>query len=120
MIRVHLLRHPDGGLCSVSAEGHALYDTAGKDIVCAAVTILLRTVVETLSRTEGIAVRMDAARRGRLDFRAEAKAPVNSPEALEVEGLLMYAGFFLETGISSLAAEFPACIEYTDSYITEE
>ena len=54
MIEVLLVCGKDGAFKSCNASGHAGFAAKGKDIVCAAVTELLRTAVQVLQKTEGM------------------------------------------------------------------
>lgn len=45
MVRVRVLRSADGSPESVEISGHSLYAAHGKDIVCAAVSMLVQTVI---------------------------------------------------------------------------
>ena len=106
MISVQLARAKDGSLASCRALGHARFAEKGNDIVCSAVTVLLRTTMQTLSETEGVFVRADASERGSLDFDVSAEsAPAESRAAL------VYAGRFLEAGLASLVREYPRNVE---------
>lgn len=106
MIFVQLARAKDGSLASCRALGHARFAEKGNDIVCSAVTVLLRTTMQALSETEGVFVRLDAPDRGALDFDVSAEsAPPESRCAL------VYAGRFLEAGLASLAREYPHNVE---------
>lgn len=106
MISVQLARAKDGSLASCRALGHARFAEKGNDIVCSAVTVLLRTTMQALSETEGVTVRADASERGSLDFDVSAEsAPPESRCAL------VYAGRFLEAGLASLAREYPHNVE---------
>ena len=106
MISVSLARGKDGALASCRAQGHARFAEKGNDIVCSAVTVLLRTTMQALSETEGVIVRADAKARGALDFDVSAE---NAPAASRCA--LVYAGRFLEAGIASLAREYPSNVE---------
>ena len=106
MISVLLTCGKDGTLASCRAQGHARFAEKGNDIVCSAVTVLLRTTMQVLSETEGILVRADASERGSLDFDVSAEsAPAESRAAL------VYAGRFLEAGLASLVREYPSNVE---------
>ena len=106
MISVQLARAKDGSLASCRALGHARFAEKGNDIVCSAVTVLLRTTMQALSETEGVFVRADASERGSLDFDVSAEsAPAESRAAL------VYAGRFLEAGLASLVREYPRNVE---------
>ena len=106
MISVLLARGKDGALASCRAQGHARFAERGADIVCSAVTVLLRTTMQALSETKGVFVRSDVSERGSLDFDVSAEsAPAESRAAL------VYAGRFLEAGLASLVREYPLNVE---------
>jgi uncharacterized protein YsxB (DUF464 family) len=91
-------------LVSVEASGHAGAGISGEDIVCSAVTILLRTTLRVLDagtdpqgRPE---IEAKTAGRGSLAFRVTAFKEADMP-------LLRFAGAFLEQGLGSLVAEYP-------------
>ena len=101
MIHVKLILQKGNQLECV-ASGHAGFAEKGKDIVCAAVTCLLRTTAETLSKESFLEVIFEAPERGYLRLIARKKA------AVQKQGdILDYAGNFLVTGIKSLQKEFP-------------
>ena len=87
-------------LLRCEAEGHALFDKKGQDIVCAAATILLRTAAQTLEKRPGIDFKGEAPVQGRVAF--EARADKDSAKT-ELE----FAADFLQKGFESLAKEFP-------------
>ena len=68
MTCVHLVRSRTGQLLYCRAEGHSGYAAKGQDIVCAAVTVLLRTVVDVLSKTDGVQLNADFTTRGLVEF----------------------------------------------------
>lgn len=43
MIQTRIERDKDGKIVQITANGHALFDKKGKDIICAAVSALLQT-----------------------------------------------------------------------------
>ena len=88
-----------GLLKSCRVSGHAGAGKRGEDIVCAAVSVLTRTIVRVLAGREGITVRGGIPERG--DFWMEAEY---SPEGRE---FLSAAGAFLIEGLLSVSAEFP-------------
>jgi uncharacterized protein YsxB (DUF464 family) len=94
----------DGGglLRSCAISGHAGAGKRGTDIVCAAVSVLARTALQTLSAREGIELRGEAPERG--IFRLEAEV---SPENREARDFLAGAGAFLLEGLSSVARDYP-------------
>ena len=59
----------DGALKSLKAFGHASFAEKGKDIVCAAESIILGTSVELLQSTKGLVFNADTSTRGFLEFR---------------------------------------------------
>ncbi len=50
MITVDVSRAPDGAVTRVVLSGHALFDDPGKDIVCAAVSVLAVNTVNALEQ----------------------------------------------------------------------
>lgn len=103
MISVLLVRRE--GFLACKASGHALFDKNGRDIVCAAATVLLRTAALTLDGRSGVAFDGRAPERGALSF--EARADGGSGK-LELE----FAADFLEKGFESLAKEFPQNVQF--------
>ena len=69
MIEVLLDCKSSGAICSLSAKGHAGFAKKGKDIVCAAVSSLLRTTAKVLEETGGIQLsETNFSERGNLAF----------------------------------------------------
>jgi hypothetical protein len=99
VIDIKVILDGDGVLRACKASGHAGAGKAGTDIVCAAVSVLLRTALNTLSGREGITVKGGAPQAGHLwmeaDYNAGGKA------------FLFAVGEFLLNGLSSVAQEFP-------------
>jgi uncharacterized protein len=85
-------------LRSCKAGGHAGKGQTG-DIVCAAVSVLMRTAACTLSDREGITVRYEAPEPGLFFLEAEYKA--------EGRDFLFASGVFLIEGLASVAEEYP-------------
>lgn len=48
MIRVDILKNQSGDIAAFRVEGHAGYEEAGKDIVCAGVSAITQTVLKGL------------------------------------------------------------------------
>ncbi|MBR0494702.1 MAG: ribosomal-processing cysteine protease Prp [Treponema sp.] len=92
----------NGAIKKCQANGHADFSKKGTDIVCAAITILIRTAMQVLSHTENVLLIADASARGTLSFSVEAKT-----ESPETEAQLKCIGDFLRTGIKALTKEFP-------------
>lgn len=120
MIRVRLERAKTGEFVSCEAKGHAGFDVRGSDIVCSAVTVLLRTAAEVLSKTGGINVAFEAEERGSMRFCLDGKDGVANASDFFVENpeisavtraSLVCAADFLEYGISSVAREYPDNVE---------
>lgn len=107
MISVLLRRGRSGVLLGCKAEGHAGYAAGGSDIVCSAVTVLLRTVLLVAESLDGVSVKSDTGKRGYLDFEIQSDGC-----APETERRLVYAGDFLETGIQSVSEEFPSYVSF--------
>ncbi|MDR1786206.1 MAG: ribosomal-processing cysteine protease Prp [Spirochaetaceae bacterium] len=117
MTEVALSRTEQGFTCR--AEGHAGFAPAGSDIVCAAVTVLLRTAAEMLEATPGVAVRPLAVQAGALSFQVErrergesGRARDDGPDALGAR--LWAVGDFIKTGMESLQREFPGHISFRE------
>jgi uncharacterized protein YsxB (DUF464 family) len=90
-------------LRSLSVSGHAECGTAGNDVVCAAVTVLVRTAWVVLAGKPHITVDFFAPVPGELYLDVEYKR--------EGEPYLSAVQDFLLEGLQSLAGEFPACLE---------
>ena len=113
MIFVDLELEPKNALLSCRAEGHALFDVAGKDIVCAAVTMLLRTTCEALQKSHGVEVTCEAPSRGGLEFTAEG-------DTMDGATRVEFAALLLQTGVQDLQAEYPDCVSLRKKISTEE
>jgi uncharacterized protein YsxB (DUF464 family) len=85
-------------LRSCKAGGHAGKGQTG-DIVCAAVSVLMRTAACTLSDREGITIRYEAPEPGLFFLEADYKA--------EGRDFLFASGVFLIEGLASVAEEYP-------------
>ena len=103
MISVLLVRRE--GFLACEALGHALFDKNGRDIVCAAATVLLRTAALTLDGRLGVAFDGKAPNKGSLSFEARAD---NDSAKLE----LKFAADFLQKGFESLVKEFPQNVQF--------
>jgi uncharacterized protein YsxB (DUF464 family) len=101
MIKIDAAFDDEGLLRSCSVKGHAGSGPRGADIVCAAVSVLARTALRTLSGREGITVRGAAPERG--VFKLETAA------AGEGKLFLFAAGAFLMEGLASVSEEYPDC-----------
>jgi uncharacterized protein YsxB (DUF464 family) len=114
MIQADLVLDEAGLLSSCRISGHAGAGKQGGDIVCAAVSVLAKTVVQVLSGREGITIRGDIPDRGNFSMEAEYTASGRE--------YLAGAGAFLIKGLISVQADFPEnCkvnIERRNSYGT--
>ena len=106
MTRILLERKKSGALVSCSACGHAGYALCGSDIVCSALTVLVRTTMQAISVIDGIKLKTNSIERGSLSF--TVRSCVLNEHA---ELCLKYAGIFLDKGLVYLKKEFPAYID---------
>ena len=68
MIKITIQKE-SGQLKKIQIHGHAMYDTYGKDIVCAAVSSILTTTVNAILRFDENAIHYDDEK----DFRLEVQ-----------------------------------------------
>jgi uncharacterized protein YsxB (DUF464 family) len=105
LITIEAAVDQEGVLRACKAAGHAGAGKAGTDIVCAAVSVLMRAAIRTLSNQKGITIRGGAPEPGlwwmEADYTAEGKA------------FLSAAGMFLTEGLASVAEEFPGYCKLT-------
>ena len=99
MIKIEAVLDPDGVLRSCKAEGHAGAGKTGKDIVCAAVSVLMRTAINVLSCREGVKICGGAPKTGVVWLEADYEA--------KGKDFLFTAGIFLLEGLRSVAQEYP-------------
>jgi len=111
MTDILLVCSKEGCFKSVKASGHAGFAKKGKDIVCAAETIVLRTAMEILEDTKGVVVNADVASRGNLAFSVEVS------ECSSKERLICTADF-IRKAIKSLSEEYPEYVQLRE--ITED
>jgi uncharacterized protein YsxB (DUF464 family) len=105
LIHIEAVLDEGGILRSCKALGHAGAGRTGEDIVCAAVSVLMRTAVRALSNREGISIRCDAPEPGFLSMEADYTA--------EGKDFLFAAGVFLSEGLASVAEEYPQYCKLT-------
>lgn len=84
-------------LLSVEASGHAGSGFAGHDIVCSAVSALLRTTIVTVSQLQ---IETHATKRGLLSMKVIGCSENEIPR-------LQYAAEFLQSGLQLIEAEYP-------------
>jgi uncharacterized protein YsxB (DUF464 family) len=99
VIKIDVVIEDDGTLRACKASGHAGAGKTGSDIVCAAVSVLMRTALSVLSGRNGIVVRGGAPEKGELWLEADYDA--------EGKEYLFASGDFLIEGLRSVAREFP-------------
>jgi uncharacterized protein YsxB (DUF464 family) len=99
LIEIVAVLDENGTLRECKASGHAGAGHKGSDIVCAAVSVLMRTAVRALSGRKGITIRYEAPEPGLLFMEADYTA--------EGKDFLCAAGVFLTEGLASVAEEFP-------------
>ena len=99
MIEIEAVLDDSGVLRACKASGHAGAGKAGTDIVCAAVSVLMRTACCVLDGREGITVRSGAPEPGQMWLEADYEASGRN--------FLYAAGVFLIEGLRSVAQEYP-------------
>lgn len=114
MIVVQLSRDSQGLLRACSAAGHAGCGSKGSDIVCSAVTVLLRTAVRSLLDIPELSVTAHAPERGCFDFCVHGIVSDKQNKAVYA---LKYAQVFLSRGISDLAAEYPEYVLFQEQIV---
>jgi uncharacterized protein YsxB (DUF464 family) len=99
MIEIEAVLDEVGLLRSCKVRGHAEAGPKGGDIVCAAVSVLTRTALRTLSGRKGITIRGSAPARGLIGMETDY-----TPEG---QAFLAAAGAFLMEGLASVSEEYP-------------
>jgi uncharacterized protein YsxB (DUF464 family) len=105
LIEIEAVLDESGTLRACKASGHAGAGPKGGDIVCAAVSVLLRTAVRALSGRKGISIRYEAPEPGLLFLEADYTA--------EGKDFLFAAGVFLTEGLASVVEEYPHYCSFT-------
>ncbi len=109
MTEILLVCGSDGAFRRFQASGHACFVRKGKDIVCAAETIVLRTAITVLEKTEGIEVETEKTLRGHLALSVKSGGSENA------ERLVAVADFIREA-IKSLENEYPGHLKLQEKY----
>ena len=104
MIRIVFRRNSDGQFTGYSAKGHAGYAEAGADIVCAAVSVLGATCVNSLESVCGVVPLLEENGDGALAFRLPH--PLDAARQHDAQVLLRA----LEQGLRDVAEQFPQYI----------
>ena len=105
MIEIEAVLDKEGILRVCKASGHAGAGKTGTDIVCAAVSVLLRTALSTLTGRNGIKIEGSAPEKGQLWLEADYDA--------EGKDFLFACGEFLMDGLRSVAQEYPKNCKFT-------
>jgi uncharacterized protein len=99
VIEIEAVLDEDGVLMTCTAEGHSKAGKAGTDIVCAAVSVLMRTALSVLFNRVGITVRGGAPKPGQMWLEVEYNE--------DGKVFLSAVGDFLLEGLRSVSEEFP-------------
>lgn len=115
MIRLKISLYPDGCLKRFEACGHARAGEQGQDIVCAAVTALLRTSANLLSRKPDLEVDGNAPEPGMMNIY------LHKPKPERIEWIQGVTDFLL-FGLQDLKTEYPEklCVEINGKIIGED
>ena len=108
MTKILLQRTSSGELLSCSAKGHAGYAGSGSDIVCSAISILMRTVLQVLSELKNLNLDV-SVKKGDIEFSVKNYSLSLSDE---LKAKLKYSGDFLEKGFSSISKEYPEYVKF--------
>jgi uncharacterized protein YsxB (DUF464 family) len=106
VIRARLVLDPDGRPLRFEAEGHSELGAKGRNILCAAFTVLARSAFEALSGLPGASVEGSAPARGMLHFTVRHLPPEAGERAAGIAE-------FLLAGISGLEREYPGEVGLT-------
>ena len=107
MIRAELYRDNDGHWIGYSAKGHSGYAEEGSDIVCAAVSILSATCVNSLESVCGIVPEIEDNGDGVLRF--SLPQGLDACKLHDAQVLLGALG----QGLSDLAEQFPHNVRFS-------
>ena len=105
MVTVELTARSNGAFVSCASEGHAGCGTAGNDLLCAAVSMLLRTTASALEETADMSVVATAPQRGAFAF--SASGMTNTDVA---DSQLVFVYTLLRSGLRALEREYPGHI----------
>ena len=106
MINIEIKQDERGCIRKCDAKGHSLLDTKGSDVLCAAVTILLRTVSRVLYVDKGIGFKGNPPETGEMGFILKwiPESKVNRMQGISD---------FLVRGLKDLEAEYPGRLKVT-------
>jgi len=100
LIKISIWLDNAGLFSGIKATGHSGAAAAGQDIVCASVSILLRTLARSLEQKEGFILNGSADVRG--DFFLEIDVDKDG-----LSGWLEGLTAFIVTGLKDLEEEYP-------------
>ena len=104
---INAVLYRDGeDLAGCRAEGHSGWAEAGSDIVCAAVSILTCTCVNSLESVCGLIPEVTQNEEGVLEFRLPEMPPEDNAKAQILMGAL-------KQGLTDLADEYPRNVTLT-------
>lgn len=106
MTEITLFCEKSGMITKCQANGHAGFSEKGTDIVCSAVTVLMRTAMQLLAQNDGVILEADTTSRGNLAFNVKL-----NKDSSEMKQYLKCIGDFLRTGFSSLQKEYPENVQ---------
>lgn len=112
MIEILLLESENGVVKELQVSGHALFAERGKDIVCAAISILVKTagiLLSEIAKEGKIEFFANKNKRGFLAFRVE-----NLTREEKTLIRLKSIFDFLKTGIRSVEKEFPDFVKFNE------
>ena len=100
MIKIKIRINSKGFLEYFKAEGHALLNRNDKDIVCAAVTSILRTLINLLNDESGVTISGKADKPGKLSM------IIIKYDNAKVERLIAVSDFVIK-GLTDISKEYP-------------
>ena len=100
MIKIAVELNTAGLLSGIQATGHSEAAAKGQDIVCASVSVLLRTLARTLESKDGVLVKGSADMRGEISLDIKVDSDALSDW---LRGVTSYS----LTGLKDLEAEYP-------------
>ncbi len=112
MVRVKVVRRSDGWPLSVEVSGHALFGSYGNDIVCAAISMLVQTIIFAIEDL----LKMDPGALIQEGY-VHLAPPVDvEPENREKLLLLMET---MLLGLKETENTYPDYIEYLEDVLSE-
>lgn len=92
---------------AVEAKGHTGYANAGKDIVCAAVSVLVQTAILALDKVAGAKIQK-AEEDGYLRYRVTS----TDSKILEASDIILKT---IKVGLADIASAYPSHIKLEDT-----